>query len=194
MAARLAGDDAVALLANTLPTGAILFVLISLFGPVSGAHLNPAVTLVFARLGQIGPRLALSYVAAQLLGGAVGTIMAHAMFDLPLIQTGQIIRSGQAQWLSEAIATFGLVLTILGVLRTRPEAVAQAVALYITAAYWFTGSTSFANPAVAVARAMTGSFSGIRPIDVPAFVLAQVAGAVVALTLSRWLFPERGTA
>lgn len=194
MAARLSGDGGIALLTNTLPTGAILFVVISLFGPVSGAHFNPAVTLVLAVQHLIGPRLALAYIGAQIAGGAVGTFLAHAMFDLPLWQIGQIVRSGGAQWLSEGIATFGLVLTVLGTLRTRPQAVAQAVALYIVAAYWFTGSTSFANPAVALARALTESFSGIRPVDVPAFVLAQVTGALTALVLCRWLYRERNLA
>lgn len=187
MAQRLTGDAALALLANTLPTGAILVVLITILGPVSGAHLNPAVTVVFALRGAIGTREALAYAAVQVTGGILGTLVAHAMFDLPLVSGFGTARSGAGQWFSEAVATFGLVAVILAGLRARAEAVAWLVGLYITAAYWFTASTSFANPAVTLARALTGSFAGIRLMDVPGFVLAQIAGALLALALMTWL-------
>ena len=186
MADRLTEDGALALLGNTLPTGAILVVLITIFGPISGAHFNPVVTMVFALQGKMRGAT-LPYVAAQLVGGILGTLLAHAMFDLPLLQLSQTHRSGTGQWLAEAVATFGLIATILGGLRFRPEGVPWLVGLYITAAYWFTASTSFANPAVAVARALTASFSGISPGDVPAFVLAEIAGALIAAALMGWL-------
>lgn len=188
----LSADDAVSLLANTLPTGAILVVLITILGPLSGAHFNPAVSMVFALRGELGPRMALGYVAAQVLGGIAGTLLAHLMFDLPVWQLSDRVRTGGGQWLAEAVAAFGLVATILGGLRARPEAVPVLVGLYITAAYWFTASTSFANPAVAIARALTDTFAGIHPADVPAFIAAELAGAIVALVLMRWLFlPDR---
>jgi glycerol uptake facilitator-like aquaporin len=187
MAQRLTGDAALALLANTVPTGAILVVLITILGPVSGAHFNPAVTLVFGLRGDIGTGEALAYVAAQVAGGILGTLAAHAMFALPLVSGFDTARSGGGQWFSEAVATFGLVAVILAGLRARAEAVAWLVGLYITAAYWFTASTSFANPAVTLARGLTGSFAGIRLVDVPGFILAQVAGALLALALMRWL-------
>ena len=186
MADRLTEDGALALLGNTLPTGAILVVLITIFGPISGAHFNPVVTMVFALQGKMRGAT-LPYVAAQLVGGILGTLLAHAMFDLPLLQVSQTHRSGTGQWLAEAVATFGLIATILGGLRFRPDAVPMLVGLYITAAYWFTASTSFANPAVAVARALTASFAGISPGDVPAFVLAEIAGALIAAALIGWL-------
>jgi glycerol uptake facilitator-like aquaporin len=192
MADALSDDDAVALLGNTIPTGAILVVLILVLGPVSGAHFNPAVTLVFALRREIAAGLALAYVAAQVAGGIAGAILAHAMFDLPLIQASTTVRTGGPQWLAEGVATFGLVAVILGGLRARAEAVPWLVGLYITAAYWFTASTSFANPAVAIARGFTDTFSGIRPVDVPAFVVAQCAGAVVAALLMGWLYRRAG--
>jgi len=193
MGERLAGDNtAVALLANTLATGAGLFVLIELFGPVSGAHFNPAVSLVFALRRELPAALALAYVAAQVAGGLLGVLAAHAMFDLPLLQVSMKARAGSGQALSEAIATFGLVLTILGLLRWRPALTAAAVGLYITAAYWFTASTSFANPAVTLARSLTDTFSGIAPASAPAFVAAQLVGAVAALLVAKLLFRCRG--
>lgn len=191
MAETLTADTAVALLANTLATGAALVVLISLFGPVSGAHFNPAVTLVMALRGEIAAPLALAYVVAQCAGGIAGTLLAHAMFELPLLQASTHLRSGPAQWLAEGVATFALLLTILGGLRSRPEALPWLVALTIVAAYWFTASTSFANPAVTLARAFTDTFSGIRPADAPAFVAAQIAGALAGAAASALLFPER---
>ena len=185
MADRLTDDVALTLLGNTLPTGAMLVVLITILGPISGAHFNPVVTMVMALRGQWGGVAA--YVAAQVAGGVAGTMLAHAMFDLPLLQLSQTPRSGTGQWLAEAVASFGLIATILGGLRHRPDAVPWLVGLYIIAAYWFTASTSFANPAVAVARALTASFAGIRPADVPAFVLAEIAGALMAAAVMGWL-------
>lgn len=182
------GNVAIALLGNTVATGAILFVLIAALGPVSGAHFNPAVTLVFALRREIGAGLALAYVAAQLAGGLIGVWAAHGMFEAPVFQFSENIRTGQGQWLGEGIATFGLLFTILGCLRSRPDWVAPAVGLYITAGYWFTSSTSFANPAITVGRAFTNSFSGIAPADVAGFVAAQLAGAVLAWLVCRWLF------
>jgi glycerol uptake facilitator-like aquaporin len=186
MAERLTSDVALALLGNTVPTGAILFVLITLFGPLSGAHFNPAVTMVMAANRAIGWRLAVLYILAQIVGGVLGTLLAHLMFDLPALQLGTHVRTGGSQWLAEAVATFGLVLTIFAGIRHKPAAIPALVGLYITAAYWFTASTSFANPAVTIARAFTTSFSGIRPDDVPAFILAQLAGGFAALAVSRW--------
>lgn len=188
MADSLTADTALALLANTIATGAILVVLITALGPVSGAHFNPAVTLVFAVRGEIALKLALAYVAAQIAGGLSGTWLAHAMFEADIIQTSLTVRTGAAQWLAEAIAAFGLVFMILAGLRYQPNAVAWLVGLYITSAYWFTASTSFANPAVTIARAMTDTFSGIRPVDVPGFVIAQCVGALLAGLLAGWLF------
>ena len=179
--------------ANAIPTGAILVVLITMFGPISGAHFNPAVTLCFFMRRGIGAPDALAYVAAQLVGATIGTWCAHLMFDLPILMWGGTARAGIGQWTGEAVATFGLVITILACVRFRPEAVAAAVGLYITAAYWFTSSTSFANPAVTVARALTDSFAGIRPADVPAFIFAQLAGALAASLVAGWLLakPEK---
>ncbi len=186
------GNDALALLGNTLPTGAILVVLIGVFGPVSGAHLNPAVSAVFWLRGEIQSRLAIAYVLAQLCGGLAGMLAAHGMFELALVQTASNVRAGAGQWLAEGIATFGLIMTILGTLHARPRAVAMNVGLYITAAYWFTASTSFANPAVTVARAFSDTFAGIRPHDVAPFVIAQLAGAALAWGVAGWLFGAGG--
>ena len=188
MAERLAdGNVAIALMGNTFPTGAMLMVLILVFGPVSGAHFNPAVTLAFLLRREIDAGHALMYVAVQIIGGLAGAVLAHAMFELPLTQLSETARSGPAQWLSEWVATFGLVATILGTLRFRPQAVPYAVGLFITAAYWFTASTSFANPAVTIARAFTDTFSGITPMHVPAFVVAQLIGAATAALVLGWL-------
>lgn len=189
MGAKLsAGNDALALLGNTLPTGAILVVLITVFGPVSGAHFNPAVSGVFCLRGGISFRLALLYVLAQVCGGLVGVAAAHAMFDLPLMQLATKVRTGPGQWFAEGVATFGLILTILGTLRAKPEAVAVNVGLYITAAYWFTASTSFANPAVTIARAFSETFAGIRLVDVVPFILAQLVGALFGMWMASGLF------
>jgi glycerol uptake facilitator-like aquaporin len=189
MAAKLAGGNgALALLCNTLATGAILTVLILVFGPLSGAHFNPAVTIVFALRGETMWPDGAVYVVCQVAGGVIGVWAAHLMFELPLWQLSTTIRTGPAQWFAEAIATFGLVLTILGCLARTPAAVPYAVGLYITAAYWFTASTSFANPAVTIARAMSDTFAGIAPTGVAAFIAAQLAGAVTALGMARWLW------
>ena len=188
MAERLAGGNvALALLGNTIPTGAILFVLITMLGPVSGAHFNPAVTLAFWLRREIKLNEALTYVGVQIIGAIMGTLVAHAMFEEILLQISTNIRNGPAQWLSEGIATFGLVATILGTLRWRPEAVPTAVGLYITAAYWFTASTSFANPAVTIARSLTDTFSGIAPENAPGSILMQFVGATIATGLMAWL-------
>ncbi|MGX5848525.1 aquaporin [Mesorhizobium sp. PL10] len=187
MAETLTADKAVALLGNTLPTGAILVVLITILGPISGAHFNPAVTLVFTVWRQLPMRSAGLYIVAQTLGGIAGTMTAHAMFGQSLVQASTHIRTGAAQWLSEGIAAFGLVAVILAGLRFERSAIPWLVGLYITAAYWFTASTSFANPAVAVARSLTNSFSGIRPADLPGFILAEIAGALIAAAVMRWL-------
>jgi glycerol uptake facilitator-like aquaporin len=187
MAESLTRDVALALLGNTLPTGAILVVLITILGPLSGAHFNPAVTLIFALKRELTPREALLYVAVQIAGGIVGTMLAHAMFDLPLWEASLKIRTGGPQWLAEAVAAFGLVVTILGGIRFERTSVPWLVGLYITAAYWFTSSTSFANPAVAIARSMTNTFAGIRPVDLPGFIAAEFCGALAALMLMNWL-------
>jgi glycerol uptake facilitator-like aquaporin len=187
MAESLTKDVALALLGNTLPTGAILVVLITILGPVSGAHFNPAVSLVFALKRELTPRDALAYILAQIAGGIAGTMIAHAMFALPLIDISLKMRTGGAQWFAEGVAAFGLVVTILGGIRFNAAAVPWLVGLYITAAYWFTASTSFANPAVAIARSMTNTFSGIRPADLPGFIVAETAGALVALIVMGWL-------
>jgi len=187
MAARLTADTALALLANAVATGAMLTVLITILGPVSGAHLNPAVSLVFALKGEIDRAMAALYAAVQVAGGIAGTVLAHAMFGLKVIALSQHVRTGGGQWLAEGVASFGLMATILAGRRLAPGGVAWLVGLYITAAYWFTASTSFASPAVAIARALTNTFSGIRPVDVPAFILAQLAGAVAALLVMDWL-------
>lgn len=189
MAENLSGGHvALALLCNTIPTGAILVVLILVFGPVSGAHFNPAVTLSFLIRGEIRSTEAAAYVATQVAAGVMGVLLAHLMFELPVLQISDKVRSGGGQWLSEAVATFGLVMTILGCIKSKPDAVPFAVGLYITAAYWFTASTSFANPAVTIARTLTNTFSGINPGDAPLFVLAQILGAILAtLTMTRLL-------
>ena len=189
MGERLAGGNvALALLANALATGAILVVLILIFGPISGGHFNPAVTLSFALQRTIRWSAAGGYIALQIVGGVVGVLVAHVMFDEAIVQLSETARTGGSQWVAEFVATFGLVAAILGCLRARPEAVAYAVGLYITAAYWFTASTSFANPAVTIARGLTDTFSGIRLIDAPAFIVAQIAGAVAVTLLFRWLW------
>ena len=191
MAVNLAGgNDAVALLGNTIATGAILYVLITIFGPVSGAHFNPAVSMVFRLRGELNNNDFLAYVGAQLIGGLLGTALAHAMFELALLTPSVNIRTGHGQFLAETVATFGLVMTILGGLKYRAEAVPMLVGLYITAGYWFTASTSFANPAVTLARGFTDSFSGIRPADMPLFWLAQFIGAVLALIAMRAVLGE----
>lgn len=178
----------IALLANAIATGAALVVLILILGPVSGCHINPAVTLSFLMQGQIRGPVAAAYVAVQVAGGIAGVMLAHVMFSLPPIMTGLALRDTPGQWVGEAVATFGLVLTIMGCLRFRAETIPYAVGLYITAGYWFTSSTSFANPAVTVARAFTGTFAGIRPEDVAPFIAAQIAGTVIATILGLWLF------
>ena len=194
MAERLAaGNTAIALLGNTLPTGAILVVLIVLFGPVSGAHFNPAVTIAFLVRREIGFSLALAFIVFQITGGLIGTWSAHLMFEENVLQVSAKLRTGPAQWLSEVIATFGLLMSILGALRWRPDFVPYSVGLYITAAYWFTASTSFANPAVTLARSFTDTFSGIMPQHMPAFILAQIAGALAAVAVFGWLFKNDGT-
>lgn len=190
MAESLTRDVAIALLGNTIATGAMLVVLITTLGPISGAHLNPAVSLVFALRRDLPAREAALYAAAQLVGGIAGTLAAHLMFALPLIEASRHARTGGAQWFSEWVATFGLVATILAGIRFAQPAVPWLVGLYVTAAYWFTASTSFANPAVAVARSLTDTFSGIRPVDLPGFVAAQVTGAACALGLMTWLLRE----
>jgi glycerol uptake facilitator-like aquaporin len=192
MAESLTKDVALALLGNTLPTGAILVVLITILGPISGAHFNPAVSLVFALKREMTPRDALLYVAAQIAGGIIGTVMAHAMFALPLLDASLKMRTGGAQWLAESVAAFGLIATILAGIRFERASVPWLVGLYITAAYWFTSSTSFANPAVAIARSMTNTFSGIRPTDLPGFIVAELCGAVAALLLMSWLLRPGG--
>ena len=189
MADRLAGGNvAVALLGTTIPIAAILVVVITIFGPISGAHFNPAVTLVVWRQGGISGAHALAFVAVQFGVGALAGPLSHAMFDLPIIQIGSHVRTGGGQWLSEAVATFALVMTALGAGRFRPDAGPWAVAMVILAACWFTASTSFANPAITVARALTDTFCAIRPADVPGFIAAQLAGALLALVLGSWLF------
>jgi glycerol uptake facilitator-like aquaporin len=192
MAEGLTRDAALALLGNTLPTGAILVVLITILGPISGAHFNPAVTLIFALKRELTPRDALLYIVVQIAGGIVGTMMAHAMFALPLLDASLKMRTGGAQWLAESVAAFGLVATILAGVRFERSSVPWLVGLYITAAYWFTSSTSFANPAVAIARSMTNTFSGIRPTDLPGFIAAEFCGAVAALMLMSWLLRAGG--
>jgi glycerol uptake facilitator-like aquaporin len=192
MADRLSGgNQAIALLGNTLPTGAILVVLISLFGPISGAHFNPAVSLVFALRRELSVRNAALYSFIQVVGAIGGTVVAHLMFDLPVLEASLKIRTGGAQWLAEFVAAFGLVATILAGIRLAQAAVPWLVGLYITAAYWFTASTSFANPAVAIARSLTNTFSGIRPADLPGFIIAELGGAIGALALMTWLLTER---
>ncbi|MGC2787930.1 MAG: MIP/aquaporin family protein [Roseiarcus sp.] len=191
MGERLAGGNvALALLGNTLPTGAILVVLITILAPISGAHFNPAVSLVFALTRDLGAGEAALYAAAQIAGGVVGTITAHLMFALPLIEASVKARTGAPQWFAEWVATFGLVLTILMGIRFARASVPWLVGLYITAAYWFTASTSFANPAVAIARSLTNTFSGIRPLDLPGFIAAQLVGAVCGMAVAAWFLRQ----
>jgi glycerol uptake facilitator-like aquaporin len=188
MGERLAGGNvALALLGNTLATGAMLVVLITALGPISGAHFNPAVSAVFALKRELPPGELAAYVLAQIAGRVAGVLLAHGMFDEALLQLSTKVRAGPAQWLSEVVAAFGLVVTILLTLRATPSSVATSVGLYIAAAYWFTASTSFANPAVTIARALSDTFAGIRLVDVAPFVVAQLAGAVAAMFVSRWL-------
>ena len=192
MAERLAGGNvALALLGNTIATGAILVVLISILGPLSGAHFNPAVSFAFALRRSLVPRIALLYMVWQIAGGLCGTILAHLMFEEPLFQISVHLRSGLAQYASEFIATFGLLAVIFGGIRFTQTAIPWLVGLYITAAYWFTASTSFANPAVTIARSFTDSFSGISPTDMPFFIIAQLLGAAVASLICGWLFAEQ---
>ena len=191
MAERLAGGNvAIALLGNTIPTGAILIVLILVFGSISGAHFNPAVTLVFALRKEIAARESLLFVIAQVIGGIAGVFVAHIMFDNPVIDPSSTIRTGLGQWVGEFVATFGLIGTILGCVKARPEAVPYAVGLYITAAYWFTSSTSFANPAVTIARGFSDTFAGIHPANVTPFIIVQLVAAVLANAFFRWLLTE----
>jgi glycerol uptake facilitator-like aquaporin len=192
MAESLTKDVALALLGNTLPTGAMLVVLITIFGPISGAHFNPAVSLIFALKRELTARDALLYMMAQVAGGIIGTMLAHVMFALPLLNASLKMRTGGAQWLAEAVAAFGLVATILAGIRFERTSVPWLVGLYITAAYWFTSSTSFANPAVAIARSLTNTFSGIRPVDLPGFVIAEFCGALAALAFMNWLLRPGG--
>jgi glycerol uptake facilitator-like aquaporin len=195
MAETLTRDTALALLANTLATGAILVVLITILGPISGAHFNPAVSLVFTLRRELSAGEATLYAAAQIAGGIAGTIFAHLMFALPLVEASMKVRSGAAQWFAEWVATFGLIVTILLGIRFARASVPWLVGLYITAAYWFTASTSFANPAVAIARSLTNTFSGIRPLDLPGFIAAELIGAVCGMAVASWLLrePDRPT-
>jgi glycerol uptake facilitator-like aquaporin len=191
MAQKLSGGNlALALLGNTLPTGAILVVLILVFGPVSGAHFNPVVTLAFALRHEVSWPDTAAYIAVQIVGGIAGVWTAHLMFELPVWQLSATMRTGPSQWFAEFVASFGLVLTILGCVARAPQAVAYAVGLYITAAYWFTASTSFANPAVTIARSLSDTFAGIAPTGVLAFVAAQIIGALAALLLASWFWPR----
>ena len=188
MAEQLAGGNvAIALLANTIATGAILYVLIAMLGPISGAHFNPAVTLAFAIRREISLAASAAFVAVQLAAGAIGAFAVHVMFDLPVLQFSTKARAGIGQWTGELIATFGLVLTILLLVRLRPSAIPAAVGLYIASAYWFTSSTSFANPAITVVRSLSDTFAGIAPADVPMFIAAQIAGAVIATFVAGWM-------
>jgi glycerol uptake facilitator-like aquaporin len=191
MAQRLAGGNgALALLCNTLPTGAILTVLILTFGPLSGAHFNPAVSIAFALRRDVSWPEAAAYVVVQIIGGIVGVLIAHAMFELPMWQVSATMRTGPGQWLAEFVATFGLLLTILGCVARTPTAIPYAVGLYITAAYWFTASTSFANPAVTIARSLSDTFAGIAPSGVLAFIAAQLVGMLAAVLLGRWFWTQ----
>jgi glycerol uptake facilitator-like aquaporin len=194
MAERLAGGNiALALLGNTIATGAILVVIILIFGPISGAHFNPAVTFAFLLRRDIDKRTAGFYVILQILGGIAGAAVAHIMFELPLFEASVNVRTGISQWVAEFVATFGLVATIFGCIKSRPEAVPYAVGLYITAGYWFTSSTSFANPAVTIARTMTNTFSGIAPVNAPAFILAQLIAAAVVVGIFGWLLDDEAS-
>jgi glycerol uptake facilitator-like aquaporin len=193
MAQKLSGGNvALALLCNTIPTGAILVVLILIFGPLSGAHFNPAVTLAFACRGELSWADAGLYIAAQIVGGIAGVWAAHLMFELPLLQSSLTVRTGAGQWFAEGVATFGLLLTIFGCVARAPSAVPYAVGLYITSAYWFTASTSFANPAVTIARALSDTFAGIAPSGVIAFIAAQLVGMLLAVAVSNWLWRDGG--
>jgi glycerol uptake facilitator-like aquaporin len=189
MAETLTKDMGLALLGNTLPTGAILVVLITILGPISGAHLNPAVTLIFALKRDLQPQETGLYMLAQIIGGVAGTFAAHLMFGLPMLETSLKVRTGGAQWFAEWVATFGLVVTILAGVRFARSSVPWLVGLYITAAYWFTASTSFANPAIVIARSLN-TFSGTRPADAPAFIVAQLVGAICGLCLAGWLLAQ----
>ena len=192
MAARLAGGNtAIALLGNTIPTGAILVVLISTLGPISGAHFNPLVTLAGLINRTMRPAEALAYIVSQVIGALLGVLIAHAMFDLPLLQASATVRSGEAQWLAEVVASFGLLTVIFLSVRNVPQQLAMNVGLYITAAYWFTASTSFANPAVTLARSLSGTFAGIRPEDVPGFVIAQLIGAALAIAVDHFAWGSK---
>jgi glycerol uptake facilitator-like aquaporin len=194
MGERLAGGNvAVALLGNTIPTGAILVVLITMLGPISGAHFNPAVSLVALLRRELAVPSAIAFIAAQVAGALLGVLIAHAMFDLPLLQASTKVRAGLAQGFAEWVATFGLVTTILLTLRAKPDAIATSVGLYITAAYWFTASTSFANPAVTFARAFSNTFAGIRLADAPLFIAAQLVGALSAMLVVSFLTETRPT-
>ncbi|PTX55985.1 glycerol uptake facilitator-like aquaporin [Litoreibacter ponti] len=188
MADALTDDTALALLANAIATGCMLYAIITTLGPLSGAHFNPAVTLAFALRGEIGPGSAMSYVACQVIGGVIGVWIAHIMFDLPIFQLSSTSRTGVAQWSAEMVAMFGLLFVIFGGLRSRPETVPTLVALYITGAYWFTASTSFANPAVTVARSFTDTFAGILPAHAPGYIVAQIAATLIAVPILSWLF------
>lgn len=191
MGEQLAGGNvALALLGNTLATGAMLFVLITMLGAISGAHFNPVVTLVARLRREIDTATGLAHVFAQLIGGIVGVWIAHIMFDQPIWQVSEKLRAGPGQWMGEAVATFGLILTILGTVRMRPQWVPASVALYITAAYWFTSSTSFANPAITIARSLSNSFAGIAPASVPGFIAAQIVGALAAHFVAGLIFIE----
>lgn len=191
MAENLAGGNvAIALLGNTIPTGAILFVLITMLGPISGAHFNPAVTLAFTIRKELQVPKAVQFVAAQIAGGIIGCLLANYMFELDVFQISEKVRSGPSQWVSEITATVGLLLTILVCLRSKPDAIPTAVGLYITAAYWFTSSTSFANPAVAISRMFSNTFAGIQPIDAGFFILCQIIGVFVALAVAKLLLEE----
>jgi glycerol uptake facilitator-like aquaporin len=192
MAQKLAGGNvALALLCNTIPTGAILVVLILVFGPVSGAHFNPAVTLALACRGEVPWRIVGIYIAAQIAGAIAGVWAAHSMFEMPVLQFSLTQRTGAGQWLAEALATFGLLLTIFGCAARTPAAIPYAVGLYITSAYWFTASTSFANPAVTIARSLSDTFAGIAPAGVLAFIVAQLLGAAVAALLAGWMWQSK---
>ena len=195
MAQKLAGGNvALALLCNTIPTGAILAVLILVFGPISGAHFNPAVSLAFSIRGELHWSMAVAYIAAQIIGAVAGVWAAHLMFELPLLQLSLTQRTGSGQWLAEAVATFGLLLTIFGCAARTPSAIPHAVGLYITSAYWFTASTSFANPAVTIARSLSDTFAGIAPSGVTAFIAAQLLGMLAAVAIAGWLWRERKSA
>jgi glycerol uptake facilitator-like aquaporin len=190
MGEALTKDTALVLLGNTLPTGAILVVLITILGPISGAHFNPAVSLVFALKRDLPVGEAALYAATQIVAGILGTIIAHLMFALPMIETSLKIRTGASQWFADWVATFGLIVTILVGIRFARSSMPWLVGLYITAAYWFTASTSFANPAVAIARSLTNTFSGIRPVDLPGFIGAQLLGAICAMGFAAWLLRQ----